>query len=64
MLAEDPASTLGFVGDTSHIRSFVNQVNCTSKCSTLGCSRLLKVVQVKAMCLGGAGAGHSNVAAV
>ena len=54
ILAEDPASAVGFVGDTSHIRSFVNQVNCTSKCSTPGCSGHLKVVQVKAMGLGGA----------
>ena len=49
ILAEDPTSTVGFVGDTSHIRSFVDQVNSTSKCSTPGCSGGLKVVKVKAL---------------
>ena len=36
ILSEVPASTIGFMGDTSHIQLFVNQVNSTSKCSTSG----------------------------
>ena len=36
ILSEVPASTIGFMGDTSHIQLFVNQVNSTSKCSTPG----------------------------
>jgi len=54
ILAEDPTSSIGFVGDTSHIRSFVDQVNSTSKCSTPGCNGVLNVVKVKALGLGGA----------
>ena len=30
---EDPVRATAFVGDTSHIQKFVDQINCTSKCS-------------------------------
>ena len=43
-----------FIGDSSHIQDFVDQVNCTSKCSSPGCSGQLAVVCKKAQGLGGA----------
>ena len=54
LLPEDPALTTTFMGDTSHVRAFIEQVNCTSKCSTPGCSGYLRSFEVKAMGLGGA----------
>jgi len=51
ILADDPTSSIGFVGDTSHIRSFVDS---TSKCSTPGYNGVLSVVKMKALGLGGA----------
>ena len=53
LLTEDPAMATAFVGDTSHIQKFVDQMNCTSKCSSPGCSGQLAIVRKKAQGLGG-----------
>ena len=53
LLTEDPAMATAFIGDSSHIQDFVDQVNCTSKCSSPGCNGQLAVVCKKAQGLGG-----------
>ena len=44
VLAEDPATATAFIGDTSHLQEFVDQVNCTTKCSSPGCSGQVAIV--------------------
>ena len=55
LLAEIPATSNGaFVGQTSQVQAFVDQVNATSCCGTFGCIGLLKPTRVNQTCLGGA----------
>ena len=54
LLTEDPVFATAFVGDTSHIQKFVDQVNYTSRCSSPGCSGQLRIFRKKAQGLGGA----------
>ena len=53
LLTEDPVIATAFVGDTSHIQKFVDQVNCTNKCSSPGCTGQLTIAHKKAQGLGG-----------
>ena len=55
LLAEIPAASNGaFVGQTSQVQAFVDQVNATSCCGTLACTGLLKPTRVNLTSLGGA----------
>ena len=55
LLAEFPVTSNGaFVGQTFQVQAFVDQVNATSSCATLGCTGLLKPTSVKLKGLGGA----------
>ena len=47
LLAEIPVASNGaFVGQSSQMQAFVDQVNATSCCGTLGCTGLLKPTRV------------------
>ena len=55
LLAEIPVASNGaFVGQTSQVQAFVDQVNATSSCTTPGCTGLLKPTHVNLTGLGGA----------
>ena len=55
LLAEFPVTSNGsFVGQTLQVQAFVDQVNATSSCATLGCTGLLKPTSLKLTGLGGA----------
>ena len=55
LLAEIPAVSNGaFVGQTSQVQAFVDQVNATSSCATVGCTGLLKPTRFNLTGLGGA----------
>ena len=55
LLAEIPAASNGaFVGQTSQVQAFVDQVNATSCCGTLGLHRLVEASCVNLASLGGA----------
>ena len=56
LLAEIPAVSNGaFVGQTSQVQAFVDQVNATSSCATVGCTGLLKPTCFNLTGLEGAG---------
>ena len=53
--AEIPGVSNGaFMGQTSQLQAFVDQINKTSKCATPGCNGILKPVTIDLVGLGGA----------
>ena len=53
--AEIPGvSNCAFMGQTSQLQAFVDQINKTSKCATPGCNGILKPVTIDLVGLGGA----------